>query len=144
MQRCLIVANQTLATDKLAEAVQERMSAEQHEFHVVAPATPVQNEAAASGAHATAPSTEEIAYGLARQRLDRALDQLRALGAVVDGEVGDPDPVQAVRDTLGHFAADEIVISTLPRGLSQWLHRDVPARLRKASDVPVTQLTAES
>jgi hypothetical protein len=32
---------------------------------------------------------------------------------------GDLDPLEAVRLALGHFAADEIVISTLPRGPSQ-------------------------
>lgn len=40
MQRCLIVANQTLTTDTLSRAVQDRMSAEPHQFYVVAPATP--------------------------------------------------------------------------------------------------------
>jgi hypothetical protein len=139
MQRCLIVANQTLTTDTLSRAVQDRMSAEPHQFYVVAPATPAQDEVAGPGA----PSAAEFAYALAQQRLDSALDELHALGVVVEGEVGDPDPVEAARDALGRFAADEIVVSTLPRALSQWLHRDVPARLRRATEIPVTHLMAE-
>ncbi len=143
MRRCLIVANQTLSTDTLTGAVEERMAAEPHEFHVLAPATPLRNEVDGPGAYADlGPSPADRAYALAQQRLDRTLAHLRELGATVDGEVGDPDVLEAVRLTLGHVAADEIVLSTLPRGLSQWLRRDLPARLRKNCDIPVTHLVA--
>ncbi len=143
MRRCLIVANQTLTTDTLGRAVQERMDAGPAEFHLVAPATPAQDEVDGPGAYASlGPSVTDRAYALARQRLDRALEHLRAQGAAVDGEVGDPDVVHAVRIALGRFPADEIVLSTLPRGLSQWLRRDLPARLRKSCDIPVTHLVA--
>ncbi|MGY1828284.1 MULTISPECIES: hypothetical protein [unclassified Blastococcus] len=145
MRRCLVVANQTLSSESLGRAVQERIAAGPHSFHLVAPATPARDEVDGPSAYAAVgPSVQERAFALARQRLDRALDELRALGAEVDGEVGDPDPLQAVRAALGHFPADEIVVSTLPRGLSQWLRRDLPARLRKACGVPVTQLTEEA
>ena len=142
MGRCLIVANQTLATDALSDAVQDRIRTEPHEFYVVAPATPAQQLVEG----ADAPSPTDFARAVAQQRLDRAVEQLRTLGAPVDGEVGDPDPVQAVVDALGRFEAEEILVSTLPSGLSHWLRRDVPARLRKACAVPVTHLeaTAES
>ena len=59
---------------------------------------------------------------------------------MVDGEIGNPDPVQAVRDTFERFSADEIIVCTLPHALSQWLRRDVPARLRKATDIPITHV----
>lgn len=145
MRRCLIVANQTLTTDTLRRAVHDRITAGPHEFHVVAPATPERDEVDGPGAYADlGPSAADRAYALARQRLDRALDQLRGLGAEVDGEVGDSDALVAVRAALGHFPADEIIVSTLPRGLSAWLRRDLPARLRRSSDVPVTHLTADA
>ncbi len=144
MRRCLIVANQTLTTDTLSAAVERQIAAEPHEFYVVAPATPLRDEIDAPAAYAElGPPPADRAYALARQRLDRALDHLRSLGATVDGEVGDPDPLEAVRVALGHFAADEILVSTLPRGLSQWLRRDLPARLRKGCGIPVTHLVAE-
>jgi hypothetical protein len=144
MRRCLIVANQTLTTDALSAAVAERVAAEAHEFHLVAPATPLHDQVDGPSAYAhLGPSPADRAYALAAQRLDRALDHLRTLGATVGGEVGDPDALEAVRTTLRHFTADEIIVSTLPRGLSQWLHRDLPARLRKATAVPVTHLMAE-
>ncbi len=143
MRRCLIVANQTLTTDTLTDAVQERNAAEPHEFFLVAPATLAREEADGPAAYASqGPSPTDRAYALARQRLDRALERLRTLGATVDGEVGDADPLQAVRAALGRFAADEIVISTLPGGLSQWLRRDLPGRLRRGCDIPVTHVVA--
>jgi hypothetical protein len=145
MRRCLIVANQTLSTDTLTRAVEERIATGPHEFHLVAPATPTRDDLAGPTAYtAVGPSATDRAYALARQRLDRALEHLRALGAVVDGDVGDPDPLQAVRHALVRFAADEIVVSTLPSGLSQWLRRDLPARLRKGCGIPVTHLAADA
>ena len=143
MRRCLLVANQTLTAGTLSRAVQERVAAGPHEFYLVAPATPAQDEADGPGGYAgLGPPATDRAYALARQRLNLALDHLRALGATVDGEVGEPDALQAVRTSLSRFPADEIIISTLPRGLSQWLRRDLPARLRKGCDIPVIHLTA--
>src|SRR5262245_57375181 len=132
MRHCLILANQTLVSDTLHRTLQERISAEPHDFYVVAPATPVRDWIEGAGSHAGAPSDADRAYALAEQRLGNALDELRTLGATAEGEVGDQDPVQAVRDALARFPADEIVVSTLPRALSQWLRRDVPTRLRRA------------
>lgn len=144
MRHCLIVANQTLTTDSLSAAVEQRMAAEPHEFHVVAPATALDDQIDGPSAYAgLGPSAADRAYALACQRLDQALEHLRTLGATVDGEVGDADALEAVRGALQHVAADEIIVSTLPRGLSKWLHRDLPARLRRATGVPVTHLAAD-
>src|SRR5262245_27543478 len=143
MRRCLILANQTLSSDTLHRTLKERVSAEPHEFYVVAPATPTRDGTGGAGSRADAPSDADLAYALAEQRLGNALEELRSLGATAEGEVGDQDPVQAVGDALARFPADEIVVSTLPRAVSQWLRRDVPARLRKAFPVPVSHLQAD-
>jgi hypothetical protein len=60
------------------------------------------------------------------------------MGVEATGEVGSQDPVAAVRDAMraGEFA--EVILSTLPPGISRWLHQDVPSRLRHAVPVPVT------
>src|SRR5262245_40763181 len=100
MRRCLILANQTLISDTLHRTLKERMSAAPHEFYVVAPATPVRDGFEGSGSYAEAPSDADRAYALAEQRLGNALEELRSLGATAEGEVGDQDPVQAVRDGL--------------------------------------------
>jgi hypothetical protein len=57
------------------------------------------------------------------------------------GEVGEKDPIAAVRDALREHPADEIILSTLAPGISRWLGQDVPARLKAAVPVPVTVLT---
>jgi hypothetical protein len=47
----------------------------------------------------------------------------------------------AVRDALRRREVDEVIVSTLPRGLSRWLGEDVPSRLRDSVRVPVTVVT---
>jgi len=55
---------------------------------------------------------------------------LEAAGADVTGHVGDADPMAAIADTLHERAIDEIIISTLPRRLSRWMHLDLPSKVR--------------
>ncbi|HEY7702708.1 MAG TPA: hypothetical protein VIB02_10380, partial [Candidatus Limnocylindrales bacterium] len=84
---------------------------------------------------------EGPARSTAQERLDDMLERLREMGADADGEVGDRDPVMAVRDALRRREVDEVIVSTLPRGLSRWLGEDVPSRLRDSVRVPVTVVT---
>ena len=69
------------------------------------------------------------------------LYRLKALDVEADGEIGDRDPVMAVKDALRGREVDEIIVSTLPRGLSRWLGEDVPSRLADAVAVPITVVT---
>ena len=78
---------------------------------------------------------------MAQDRLDEVARATAEMGAEADGEVGDRDPVMAVRDALRGREVDEIIVSTLPKGLSRWLGEDVPSRLREAVAVPVTVVT---
>lgn len=143
MRRCLILANQTLVGDRLARSVQERMAAEEHEFYVVVPATPIHEHVAGGGLPA-GPSPQEAGFALAQQRLDLALEQIHTLGAAAAGEVGDADPLQAARLALGRFPADEVVVQTMPLGLSKWLRGNLPAKVARAFALPVTHVTAEA
>ena len=43
------------------------------------------------------------------------LERLREMGAEADGEIGDRDPVMAVRDALRGREVDEVIVSTLPK-----------------------------
>jgi len=145
MRRCLIVANQTLGGAQLVLAVQERIATESHEFYVVVPATPLKDQETGPGSAADpGPSLEERAYALARQRLDRALEEIRELGASADGEVGDPDAFEAARLAAGRFPADEVIVSTLPLGLSRWLRGNLPARIERALDLPVVRIVGDA
>jgi hypothetical protein len=133
MRRCLIVANQTLMSPQLREEVLRRRDAGDCDFHVVVPA---------SHAHGTALWTEGQALAHARDALDAALAHFRAEGIDAAGEVGDADPVLAVHDVITRLHVDEIVVSTLPPGISKWMKRDLPHRLERRFGIPVTHVAA--
>ena len=135
MPSYLIVANQTLSSPTLMAAVRERSVDGDAHFHVVVPATPI--------THALTWDEKE-AEAAAAERLTAVLAKLQAMGADAAGEVGCADPVAAAQDAIRSVAVDEILLSTLPSGVSRWLGQDVPARLRRAVSVPVTVVTAQN
>jgi hypothetical protein len=133
MRTYLIVANQTLASPTLAAAVAERMAGDQARFYVVVPATAV-------GKGLT--WDERDARAAAQERLDAVLARLLEMGVEASGEVGPSDPIEAVHDALRSHPVDEIILSTLPAGISRWLGQDVPSRLKGSVEIPVTVVTA--
>ena len=134
MRSYLIVANQTLTSRSLTDAIEARLADGPVRTHVVVPLSPV-------GGRLT--WDEAASRDAAKARLDEVLGRLRDMGAEADGEIGDRDPVMAVRDALRGRDVDEVIVSTLPRGLSRWLGEDVPSRLRDSVPVPVTLVTQE-
>lgn len=143
MGRCLVLANQTLAGAALLDAVQRRLDSGTSDFHVVVPATTLHDQELAERLGA-GPSPAERAQALAADRLARALSRLRAMGATVDGEVGDPDALVATREALGRFPADEVLVSTLPLGISRWLRTDLPSRLQRETGLPVDHVVSRT
>lgn len=134
MARYLVVANQTLAGRHLVDEVKRRMDQSGARFHLVVPATPP---------HLHATWTEGEAHTIAQQRLDLAMEELRALGADVSGEIGDARPLDAIGDAIRRADFDEIILSTLPPGPSRWLRQDLPHRVERSFGLPVTHLVAE-
>jgi len=58
--------------------------------------------------------------------------------------IGDPNAaLGAIEDELRLFAADEIVISTYPANISNWLETGIVERLREELDLPVTHVIVE-
>lgn len=145
MGSCLIVANQTVGGDDLAAAVAERIAAGKHEFHLMVP--PQANPSATSGPVRATPQRSTavgVADGrkLAEQRLSYGLDWLTSLGAAATGEIAeDADTVAAVLATIVAHQVDEIVVSTLPSKLSRWLRQDLPSKIERQVDIPVTTIT---
>jgi GABA permease len=84
-----------------------------------------------------------LGWAAARQRLHEELLRLRRLGAEVDGEVGEADPVAAIKEVLGSQQVDEIILSTLPQRRSRWLARDLPGRVQRDFGLPVTHVVSE-
>jgi hypothetical protein len=64
------------------------------------------------------------------------------MGADVEGEVGDQSPLTAIADAMRARRFDEIILSTLPQGISRWLAQDLPRRVRRITPVPVTHIVA--
>ncbi|HSL75680.1 MAG TPA: hypothetical protein VK867_01960 [Candidatus Limnocylindrales bacterium] len=135
MRSYLIVANQTLTSESLREAITARLADEPVRTYVVVPMSPGTGRLSWD---------EQESRTVAKARLDDMLERLREMGAEADGEVGDRDPVMAVRDALRRREVDEVIVSTLPRGLSRWLGEDVPSRLRESVRVPVTVVTQKA
>lgn len=132
MRSYLVVGNQTLDSPELAAAIRDAKARGPATFHMVVPATPVEHGLTWD---------EEEARANATKRLEAALDRLNGHGAEFTGEIGARDPVDAVRDAIRGREIDEIILSTLPPGISRWLGQDVPSRLKHAVTVPVTVVT---
>jgi hypothetical protein len=151
--RYLVVANQTLGGQKLLDAIRDRMARGPAEFWVLAPATPtthlVTDFGALSGAFPvdptvlpTAADIRDEGIAVAKSNLDAELARLQEIGAVADGTVGDPNPLVAIEKAVAHRQFDEIILSTLPPGISRWLALDLPHRVRRKTNIPLTVITA--
>src|ERR671914_2044924 len=118
----LVVANVTATSDELLAALKEREKQGACRFTLVMPR---------SGTGAA-------------ESLEEALEAMRGAGlGKADGRVGDPDPVVAAMDVWDPREFDEIVVSTLPTGVSRWLGLDLPRRLEKLTGVGVRHVVAE-
>ena len=135
MPSYLVVGNQTLDSPDLAEAIRVRVAKEPSTFHLVVPATPV------GGGRLT--WDEDEARAAAQERLTKTMNRLHAIGLEVTGEVGVQDPIQATRDALRGREIDEVILSTLPPGISRWLGQDVPSKLKGSIQVPVAVVTTQ-
>ncbi len=134
MRQYLVVANQTLGGEHLLEVIRQRAATNPSHFFVVVPATPPSE-------HLT--WTEGEARSIAKGRLQGALNRFRELDLDVDGQVGDASPLEAIRDALQGRRCDEIILSTLPLGVSRWLKLDLPHRVERAFGLPVVHVVAE-
>ncbi len=134
--RCyLVVANQTLFTQELEHKLRACLAAGPCRFHLLVPATHSRDHLV---------WTEGNDRAIARERLTKALDRLAELSAEADGAVGDASPFEAIGDVLRrHENYDEIIISTHPPGLSRWLRQDLPHRVIRSYDIPVTHVVAQ-
>jgi hypothetical protein len=80
---------------------------------------------------------------LAEERLEQNLKALRDGGAVVSGEVGDPDPVQAAQDALLKAPADEVLIFTHAEGQAEWYEKGLNERAEESIEPPLRVVALE-
>lgn len=149
----LIVANQTLGGAALEREVRHRVDRGQQRFFIVVPMIEPRLETAAwavaDEGFVPPPSEEEVESALAEartrsaHRLAQMVAMIQSIGGTADGEVGPTDPLEAVREVLERRTFDEIIVSTLPAGISRWLKLDLPSRIARITDIPVVTVEAE-
>ena len=133
--RVLVVANRTAATPALLAAVKERAARGPCSFGLLIPHT-------ATGLHRLV-DPEDQGQSEAEATLELALPLLEeAAGGPVEGFVGDAEPLAAIQDAVNMRGFDEIIISTLPKRFSRWLHLDLPHKAAGLG-LPVTTVTAQ-
>jgi hypothetical protein len=128
MRRYLVVGNQTLRSARLLRELRTLNASGPCSFHIVVPA---------ANPHVHAFWTEGEAHAVAQERLDEAILHLAENGIGATGHVGDANPIDAVTDTLQHAEFDSVIVSTLPPGLSRWIHQDLPRRIERRVALPV-------
>lgn len=147
MRRYLVLANQTLGGEELAARLQELMNDGPCHFHLVVPITQTSgSDHAVDGAWA--PLVVHDGYQVGRQlaegRLAHELARLRLAGAQADGEVADAGALDYVRELVAREQFDEVIVSTLPRRLSRWLRVDLPARIRRGTELPMEHVISSA
>jgi hypothetical protein len=124
-QNVLVVANETVISKELLDAVRERAAKGAASFLIVSPQS------------TSDPNPE------ADRRLRRALSELRSEGIDAHGQVVHPDPYTAAMNATNDERVDEIIVSTFPSERSGWLRRDLVERLRNDSGIPVEHVVSE-
>jgi hypothetical protein len=153
MRRYLVVANQTLQAAELRDELGKRISAGPCSFFVIVPDTKAaQYDPVAAGGvlpqpgmwwwatYYARPATDEEATAQARERLSLMLDGLAALGVPAEGDLGGPDPLEAIGKACAHRQFDEIIMTTLPQHVSRWLRADLPHQAQRRFGLPVTTI----
>lgn len=127
--KLLVIANRTIDSDALYDAILERAAAGPVQVMLVAPAS-------------SGPGSQQARRMATAQRLDRALQRLREAGVPVQGVVGDPDPMLAVQETWDPRRFDEVIVATLPTASSRWLAANLPRRVERFTGARVTHVVA--
>lgn len=86
-----------------------------------------------------------IPLGVSRKRPDwtagNAVPLLqRAARGPVESVAAEGDPFEPVRHAIDQGEFDDVIISTLPKRVSEWLRRDLPSKVRRLG-VPVTVIS---
>jgi len=131
----LVVARTTAPTPALLDAIRARVAQGPASFFLLVP-NPAE--------HAELTDAErDRHFQEGEQILQLALPLIdQAAGTHADGAVSTRhDPMDAIEETLREGDFHEVIVSTLPHGISRWLHTDLPSRVAHLG-LPVTTVTA--
>ena len=114
----LVVANRTVDSPELLDALRHR--AQRGPIHVTMLAPSAYSERAP-----------------VQERMQSAAAILSEAGIDSAAMLGDADPLVAVQEAWDPGRYDEVIVSTLTEGASQWLQIDLPHRVAKLTDCQV-------
>ncbi len=151
MRRYLVVANQTLGGAELEEELRKRIGAGPSSIYVVVPNTTAAHyqSTPVAGGHVPMPTMDRTIDGprsnaeataQARHRLDELVAGLTAPDVEVEGHLGSAHPRKAIEAALADHDFDEVIVSALPRRVSEWLQADLPHRIERRYGLPVTTI----
>jgi uncharacterized membrane-anchored protein len=132
----LVVAHKTAATPALLDAIRERAARSPARFHLLVPNPAEHAELTEAERHEKHLEGEHV-LALALPLIDAAA------GGAANGSVSfRHDPMDAIEETVHEGSFHEIILSTLPRSVSRWLHVDLPHRVAHLG-LPVTTVVAQ-
>jgi hypothetical protein len=121
-RRVLVLANVECAGAPLMDTIVAHAGAGDAEVLVVAPALMGRLDYWAD---------DDVGYRQAAARLEASLAACERRGLRLRGEIGDPDPLQALEDAMATFRPDAVIIATHPYAEANWLEREVVAAARE-------------
>jgi hypothetical protein len=132
----LVVAHRTAATPALLDAVRRRVAEGPAFFHLLVP------NPASPDWHPSHPERRRKLMEGERVLAEAVPLIEEAAHRPTDGSVSvRQDPMDAIEEAIYNGDFDEIILSTLPAGVSRWLHMDLPHRVAHLG-LPVTTVTA--
>jgi flavin-binding protein dodecin len=144
----LVVANQTSGGEAMGAHLRRVIAADPDaRFVVLVPmATPAPMDLGGamgvmSGIAVIDPTVQDEIRNGARDRLNGILAWFREAGVDAEGTVVG-DPMAAMEAALESQTFDEIIVSTPPARVSQWLRRDLVRRATRRFAVPITTVMA--
>jgi len=79
----------------------------------------------------------------AAKRLEASLRYLHQHGVDAEGEVGDPDPVQAAQDALLKAPADEVIFFEYEQGEERWFEGDLFEHAKESLEPPLRMVVLD-
>jgi nucleotide-binding universal stress UspA family protein len=145
VRRILVVACQTMRGRELLEHLGTLAAQGPLAVHVVVPVPAVPFLDAGAPMMVTTtwiPEVDDIGPRI-QAELDELLATLGRLGITATGSLGPGDPIAALAEAASADTFDELVVSTMPPGISRWLRMDVPQRARRRFGDRVTTIINE-
>jgi hypothetical protein len=134
-RRLLVVADASCSEDALCDEIQARLEG-RVAVHFVVPVR-------VSHLHFLANDEAEERRD-AEQTMLTVVGLLQRRGVSATGSVGSDKPLESMTDALGTFPGTHVLLATPPAEESYWLERDLLAKARALTKLPITQATVAS